>query len=1059
MAETALRYTLGLDLGIASVGWCVLDEDRQRIEDLGVRTFTKAENPKDGSSLAEPRRQARGLRRRLRRKTQRLEDLRRLLAKDGVLSLSDLETLFRETPAKDPYQLRAEGLDRPLSFPEWVRVLYHIAKHRGFQSNHRNPVEDGQERSRQEEEGKLLSGVGENERLLREGGYRTAGEMLARDPKFQDHRRNRAGDYSHTLSRSLLLEEARRLFQSQRTLGNPHASSNLEEAFLHLVAFQNPFASGEDIRNKAGHCSLEPDQIRAPRRSASAETFMLLQKTGNLRLIHRRTGEERPLTDKEREQIHLLAWKQEKVTHKTLRRHLEIPEEWLFTGLPYHRSGDKAEEKLFVHLAGIHGIRKALDKGPDPAVWDTLRSRRDLLDSIADTLTFYKNEDEILPRLESLSLSPENARALAPLSFSGTSHLSLSALGKLLPHLEGGKSYTQARADAGYAAPPPDRHPKLPPLEEADWRNPVVFRALTQTRKVVNALVRRYGPPWCIHLETARELSQPAKVRRRIETEQQANEKKKQQAEREFLDIVGTAPGPGDLLKMRLWREQGGFCPYCEEYLDPTRLAEPGYAEMDHILPYSRSLDNGWHNRVLVHGKDNRDKGNRTPFEAFGGDAARWDRLVAWVQASHLSAPKKRNLLREDFGEEAERELKDRNLTDTRFITKTAATLLRDRLTFHPEAPKDPVMTLNGRLTAFLRKQWGLHKNRKNGDLHHALDAAVLAVASRSFVYRLSSHNAAWGELPRGREAENGFSLPYPAFRSEVLARLCPTREEMLLRLDQGGVGYDEAFRNDLRPVFVSRAPSRRLRGKAHMETLRSPKWKDHPEGPRTASRIPLKDLNLEKLERMVGKDRDRKLYEALRERLAAFGGNGKKAFVAPFRKPCRSGEGPLVRSLRIFDSGYSGVELRDGGEVYAVADHESMVRVDVYAKKNRFYLVPVYVADVARGIVKNRAIVAHKSEEEWDLVDGSFDFRFSLFPGDLVEIEKKDGAYLGYYKSCHRGDGRLLLDRHDRMPREGDCGTFYVSTRKDVLSMSKYQVDPLGEIRLVGSEKPPFVL
>ena len=163
--------------------------------------------------------------------------------------------------------------------------------------------------------------------------------------------------------------------------------------------------------------------------------------------------------------------------------------------------------------------------------------------------------------------------------------------------------------------------------------------------------------------------------------------------------------------------------------------------------------------------------------------------------------------------------MKERNLTDTRSIATTAATLLQNRLTFHPEA-KDPLMTLNGRLTAFLRKQWGLHKNRKNGDLHHALDAAVLAVASRSFVYRLSSHNAAWGELPRGREAENGFSLPYPAFRSEVLARLCPTREEMLLRLDQGGVGYDEAFRNDLRPVFVSRAPSRRLRGAPGKPTI-----------------------------------------------------------------------------------------------------------------------------------------------------------------------------------------------------------------------------------------------
>ena len=53
-------YRIGLDIGIASVGWSCLacDEngDIKHILDLGVRTFDIPENPKDGGSLAAPRR-------------------------------------------------------------------------------------------------------------------------------------------------------------------------------------------------------------------------------------------------------------------------------------------------------------------------------------------------------------------------------------------------------------------------------------------------------------------------------------------------------------------------------------------------------------------------------------------------------------------------------------------------------------------------------------------------------------------------------------------------------------------------------------------------------------------------------------------------------------------------------------------------------------------------------------------------------------------------------------------------------------------------------------------
>ena len=72
-----MYYKIGLDIGITSVGWAAVElntEDEPiRIIDLGVRIFDAAENPKDGASLALPRREARSARRRLRRHRHRLE--------------------------------------------------------------------------------------------------------------------------------------------------------------------------------------------------------------------------------------------------------------------------------------------------------------------------------------------------------------------------------------------------------------------------------------------------------------------------------------------------------------------------------------------------------------------------------------------------------------------------------------------------------------------------------------------------------------------------------------------------------------------------------------------------------------------------------------------------------------------------------------------------------------------------------------------------------------------------------------------------------------------------
>ena len=69
------NYSLGLDIGIASIGWAVVDIEKEEIIDQGVRCFEKAENAKTGESLNLPRRQARAMRRLIRRKKQRLSKI------------------------------------------------------------------------------------------------------------------------------------------------------------------------------------------------------------------------------------------------------------------------------------------------------------------------------------------------------------------------------------------------------------------------------------------------------------------------------------------------------------------------------------------------------------------------------------------------------------------------------------------------------------------------------------------------------------------------------------------------------------------------------------------------------------------------------------------------------------------------------------------------------------------------------------------------------------------------------------------------------------------------
>ena len=207
-------YGIGLDIGITSVGWAAVALDHQDtpcgILDMGARIFDAAEHPKNGSSLAAPRREKRSMRRRLRRQRHRNERIRSLFLKAGLLSQKDLDGLFSGR-LEDVYALRTRSLDEALTEREFVRVLLHISQRRGFRSNRRTASD--------QEDGKLLEAVSQNEARMAAGGYRTVGEMLFKDPVFTDHKRNKGGEYLTTVSRAMIADEVRQIFSAQRAHG------------------------------------------------------------------------------------------------------------------------------------------------------------------------------------------------------------------------------------------------------------------------------------------------------------------------------------------------------------------------------------------------------------------------------------------------------------------------------------------------------------------------------------------------------------------------------------------------------------------------------------------------------------------------------------------------------------------------------------------------------------------------------------------------------------------------------------------------------------------------
>ena len=1076
------HYAIGLDVGVTSVGWSVvaLKDDRPcQIIGMGSRIFAAAEHPKTGASLAAPRREARSVRRRLRRHRLRNTRIRDLLIEKKIVSEGQLFHLF-EGRLEDIYALRVRALDEKMTGPEMARILIHLSQRRGFRSNRKNASAG--------EDGKLLKAVNKNVAKMAECGYRTVAEMLLQDKEFAESKRNKGGTYITTVSRDMVEAEARAIFAAQRAMGSSYTSEEIEEEYIAILLSQRSFDdgpgkgspyAGNQVERMIGRCSFEEGEKRAAKASFSFEYFTLLQAVNHLQLVTARTST--PLTDEQRKTVIDLAMKKADINYFHIREALDVPEDTTFNMVFYKDDNKVANETKtkFPYMRCYHKIRKAFDSIEKNYI---NKFTRDQLNELAEALIRYKTSDRLRPVLQEKGFSNKEIEAAETLSFSGTGHISVKACEKIIPYMEKGMLYNEACEAAGYAFKGHEGNEKsklLPPLGEKDKNeitSPVVLRAVSQTIKVVNAIVREVGnSPTFINLELAREMAKDFRERQNILKKQHENHAENERIMEELRNTYRlVSPTAHDIVKLRMWEEQDGICPYSQKPIPLELLFDDNAVQIDHIIPYSISFDDSRKNKVLVFAKENQDKGNQLPLQYLTGQ--RRDDFIVWVTNTVKDKVKRDILLKECVTEADRNKFKERNLQDTKHATAFLLNYINDHLLFEEfeTSRKKHVTAVNGSVTAYLRKRWGITKVRADGDLHHAVDALVVACATDKAIQDITKY-AKFRETRRVEEPLENYKVdpftgeiikvyfpePWPGFRKDLNIRTSDDPAQAMI--DQEGTNTVPCGRF-LRPLFVSRMPNHKVTGSAHAETVMSAKAQDDGV---VVKKVPLTTLKLEdgEIPGYYKPNSDRLLYDALVARLKEYDGDGKAAFKEPFRKPKSDGTpGPFVKSVKICEKSSISVPVYNGN---GLAVNDSMVRIDVFLVPNDgYYFVPIYVADTVKKTLPNKACVAFKNPAEWKEMKDE-DFVFSLYKNDLVRVVHKKSVVLSkknkestmsdkkevkeallYYTGANISGAQITCETHD------NCYIVHSLGIKTLNALEKYSVDMLGNIALVKKEK-----
>ncbi len=1021
------RTILGLDLGTNSIGWGLikLDDQNQEAEGgitaAGVRIFQETTDSKSKEPKNQSRREKRGMRRTIARRTRRHRHLQNILRQAGILPDDDKkveEIMTIGELACNPYLFRKKGLDERLELREFGRVLCHLNQRRGFQSNRKA----GSKSSEDSEYKKMMA---ELEQAIKSKGYRTVGEYLANLDPSESKR------MKHT-TRDMYKDEFDLIWDKQVTYYPEVLTPELKVRCWKAIFFQRPFrVSGKHV----GMCSLEPKNKRAMKASILAQHVRMWQEINNMRRIDPLTYAEIDLTADQKETLFKHLDERKEATFDQLRKKLGFHENEHFNLENGKRKGLKGNTTF-------HAIKATLDKlKPDKNKWKDLSTEQ--RQQLAEDLITCASDQEkgLLKRLQTFwGYDEDTAVKLAEVRLDdGYANLSAKAMHKILPYLEKGCMYRDACQKAGYFNP--DQPPSNATLEEhlREMRNPIVAKALRQTMKVVRAIVREHGKPDEIVIEMARDLKLSGRKKEEADKRRFENERNNNRVRDILEKEFGMKPSRTDIIKYRLW-EECNYCPYTGVVIEREQLFS-GEVDIEHIIPYSRSLNDSYMNKTLCMAEENRMiKRNKTPWEAYGHDEKRWQAMLQAIKK--FPYPKRQNFTKRVL----DTDFVTRQLNDTRYICTAVKSFFEDQ--------GYKVRVSKGQLTSLLRSKWDLEhilgtkadgKKSRDDHRHHAIDAIVTACVSQGMLQRISRESS----------------------------RLRPGEQlrDRVFRPDEPWTGFKMDVKRVIEEIVVSHQPMRGIRGALHQETAYGLRAGD-PNAPKRefVHRVPVDSLTNAQLNKIIDpvvralvvshRSEIDHLKQQLKQAKRGYDDALKEVIQSKLQKAQeglkhKDGVTP-IKTVRIVDrmsvSTLFGVPDSRGNlyKYYALGSnhHVEIVRNKTTGKHEGRFVTMMEAANRARR--EGSPIVQYDHGDEWEFV-------IWLSINDMVQIIDEDTCELYRVQKIDPTNNRVFFRKHHAATLSIDTEGLQLSMSKITNSTcKKLYVDPIGKVREYIDAKNP---
>lgn len=1084
-----MATSLGLDIGTNSIGWCLV-EDKKKILGIGVRIFPVGVNEESYSksykeeSKNSVRRTARGIRRLNHR-----YKLRRRALKNILRELNMLSDDFINIPSKELFALRSKAICSKISLEELGRIFLHLNQRRGFKSNKKS---DSGTSDTAKEKSEMKVKMNELAQKISDGGFSTIGEYyysLFNQPKGW---RNPDEPVERIKGRFVwrkLYEEEFYLIWNYQKKFYPDLlnDTNYKRIKDDTIYYQRKLKSQKHLISK---CRFEPNKKCAPKSHPLFQEFRMLSVINNLRI----TDKDRFRDELTADEKQLLA---EKLTYEdslsltNIKKLLGISTRGKFNDLGEKIRGNETYTKL-AKVLGKEYLRK-LDEEKRIILWNTL---------------FFADDEEWLLKYAKgkLCFSEQQAKEYSELNVHETSsncsdysNISIKAIRNLLPIMRQGISYDNAcmvyakQSDniryLHYLENPDEENKnigdKILRNREDDLRNPLVQMAVSETIRLVNAVIEKYGKPDRIKVEFARELKKPRDVREKIHS----NNRKKEMLRdsyREYLKIkFNKEPYKSDILKFELWLEMefsekdlrkisnnidveefrkfsknvkasdaekyklwmecGRISPYTGKVITLSKLFSPDI-EIEHIIPYSASMDDSFLNKTLCERGFNKEKGNKTAFQYFKDKPQLLHDFKQRIM--YFSDEKQERFMQETFSED----FLNNQLNNTAYIARQTKKKLKT-------VCKDVRIT-NGQATSILRRFWGLNRilniddenvKARDDHRHHAIDAFVIANTEQSNIQQLSNESKFRYDGRFELTEHNSIIIPYPGFLDEVkdiIDRvLISYRNKKRLITSKKNVVKTKNGENVQLTYSV--------RGGLHEESMFGKVYNTEFKESYFVIKKPLSYFTkIKQLEDIV----DKGIRKLVLEHVEQNGGEKKikEALLMPIYITSRDGSKNIpIKSVRIFDNAKSMISLRtyengknvfsNSGNNYSIAIYENPV-----SGKRKFETVTFF--DAVQKSIAKEPIVKNKIDD--------FNLLMELKQKDMVvvyneypdEVDWNDEYKL--FDKIYRIikfdiNGLIILGKHNLSKIKKD-DAYPNLVRKDykTLKSIKIDIDILGKIK-----------